>query len=185
MNKKTWGTMLFTLIFICSFLTGNFIFWKNIHLKTPQNSENNKSNKHKIMIDFKVLDNLPIIKDYVLPKLISFEEEKLNLLKIFSTIKIDWDIFDITKEDLFQKIETDTVIFLEPQKTAIAYISRFKVKINDFLRIGITKIDSEKIVKCLRDKRIKTSEEIITKLKIILLTKKQRFIKIIYKFIIF
>jgi hypothetical protein len=85
---------------------------------------------------------------------------------------------------LFEKIETDTVIFLTPQKTAIAYTSRFNTKINNFLKIGMTKIDSEKVVKCLHDKKIKTSEEVIKKLKTFLLTKKQRFIKIILKFII-
>jgi hypothetical protein len=41
------------------------------------------------MIDFKILDNLPIIKSYKLPGLLSFKAKELNLLKIISTTEID------------------------------------------------------------------------------------------------
>lgn len=189
---KKWRTILKWLLFINILLLIFFYFKDKIilFLNDENNDFTNKNdhllNKNYYEISFGIKNNLPIKKNIKILKKIFINKKLLpiSISKLFLLKKIKTKYFFLKEINLLQKIYENYFIELSPKSRIIAYINRLKVSTNDFLRLGINLEDGIKIKNCFHNKNIKTKEEIIKNLKTILHTTKQRFIPIIFQFII-
>jgi hypothetical protein len=176
---------LFIFILILFFFINLNIFY--LISKSNFKFKNNQSGiKKELTVYIKIKENLPIRNKIKLKKeyLIKFKkEEEITIEKIISKINLNYKYFEY-EDNLKKEIEEKEIdLELKAKDLAIKYIHKSKIKIENLLEIGLEKKDSLEIIKIFQENL--NSWETIEKIKKILLTRKQRFLKIMNKFIIF
>ncbi|WP_342276647.1 hypothetical protein [Spiroplasma endosymbiont of Nebria brevicollis] len=81
-----------------------------------------------------------------------------------------------------QTISEDYSLLLTPWPSSIKYYSRYNVSLDVLINLGISNDDSKKILVLFNDKTL-DSDQLLEKLKKILVTTKQKYIKLMHKFI--
>ncbi|WP_308149471.1 hypothetical protein [Spiroplasma sp. AdecLV25b] len=151
-----------------------------------KSSEHTNSNQDEkvITVTIEIKDHLPIRSSLnVLDKYyVKLMKPKISLINLINNLPISNDDFDILALDLNQTISEDYNLLLMPWPSSIQYYNRYNVPLDVLINLGISNDDSKKILVLFNDKDL-DSDQLLEKLKKILVTTKQKYIKLMHKFI--
>lgn len=139
-----------------------------------------------ITITIEIKDHLPIRSSLnVLDKYyVKLMKPKISLINLINNLPISNDDFDILALDLNQSISEDYNLLLTPWPNSIKYYNRYNVSLDVLINLGISNVDSKKILVLFNDKTLDSSQ-LLEKLKKVLVTFKQKYIMLMHKFIRF